>query len=119
MMPLRSRIHSSLESMFSQISAFVTIRVGRCSPIATMRAPGAPGRTLMQTPPSCRHLGMDAGQRLSGGDRVAVLDQPFDQRGVVLRNDFLRLSPGDDSADDRASLQVVADRRVAGLERSG
>ena len=49
-MPLRSRIHSSVESICWQISSFVTMRDGRCSPMPTMRAPAAPAGSFTRPP---------------------------------------------------------------------
>src|SRR5450432_648014 len=111
MIPLRSRIHSSVESILRQISSLVTIRVGRCSPMATMRAPGAPGKVVSDVMPTALSFGdrvrMQAGQRLTGGNGVTVLDEPLDQGSAVLGDHVLGLPPGDDAADRRAGRQGV------------
>ena len=62
---------------------------------------------------------MQAGEWLAGGDRVAVLDEPFDQYAALRRHYLLGFAPGHDLADDRASSEAVADFGFGGFEDAG
>src|SRR3954452_7307491 len=82
-----------------------------------MRAPGAPFRSwicaITRLRPrsargSCLHLRVETGQRVTGIDEVAVVDEPLGQYPVVGGRDVDLLAPAADRAQRRAGRQPGA-----------